>query len=133
MRVMMGYPIKIITSDFELDTYLQSFFKEGLQPIINPLFDSKTKEFDSGLVLKNIQDLIEEANAKNIKTWSKDEKVKIVFPDEKSDKHATGILLTDEFMDDTGELCAIFQPIENGKRLDDMQLKLPIKLLVPWD
>ena len=125
--------IKIIKSDFELDTHLQSFFKDGMQPVINPLFDSETKDFDSGLILKNFQDIIEEAKKQKEKQWKKDEKVKIIFPNVKTDKHAKGILLTDEFIDETGELCAVFRPIENGKILDDMQFKLPTKLLVKWE
>jgi len=125
--------IRIIKSDFELDTYLQSFFTEGLQPIINPLFDTNTKQLNSGLILRNFTDLIEEAKSKNKKIWKKDDKVEVVFPGIKTDKHAKGILLTDEFIDENDEACVVFRPIEDGKVLDDMQFKLPTKLLSKWE
>ncbi|MCW3807410.1 caspase family protein [Plebeiibacterium marinum] len=125
--------IKIIKSDFELDTYLQSFFKKGLQPIIDPLFDSETKKIDSGLIFKRFQDIIEQAKLKKQKSWKQGDKVEVVFPGVQSNKQAKGILLTDEFIDEVGELCVIFNPIEDGKILDGMQFKLPVKLLINWD
>lgn len=125
--------IKIIKSDFELDTYIQSFFTEGLQPIINPIFDTTTKQLNSGLILRNFTDLIKEAKLKNKKTWKIGDKVEVVFPGMKTDKHAKGILLTDEFVDEIGETCVVFRPIEDGKMLDDMQFKLPTKLLYKWE
>ena len=51
-----------------------------------------------------------------------------MFPDVVTDKHATGILLTDEFIDENGDSFAVFQPIENGKRLEDLQCAIPTRL-----
>lgn len=62
-----------------------------------------------------MESIISKANNKP-KHWKKGDKVKIVFPDLVTDKYATGILLTDEFIDENGESFAVFQPIENGKK-----------------
>lgn len=128
------FSIKIIKTDFELDTYLQSFFKENLKPIINPMFSTEGDSLESGLILKSMNEIIREGRKRISVTpnWRKGDKVKIVFPHVDTDKHATGVLLVDEFQDENGELCTIFQPFENEKPIDDMQFKLPVKLLERW-
>lgn len=128
------FSIKIIKTDFELDTYLQSFFRENLKPVINPMFSKDGNSLESGLLLKSMDEIIQEGRERTSVTpnWREGDKVKVVFPDVKTDKHATGVLLVDEFQDENGELCTIFQPIENGKPIEDMQFKLPVKLLERW-
>jgi hypothetical protein len=123
--------IKIIESDFELDSYLQVFFAQDIQPIINPIFDLQEKKLKSGLIVRNFHTIIEEAQNKNShkRKWQKNDLVEVVFPGRENEKHANGILLTDEFPDETGELCVIFQPIENGKPIKDMMFKMPTQLL----
>lgn len=122
-----GCKIKIIETDFELDAYLQLFFKEGLIPVIDPIFDPITKSLVTGFEIRSMEKIISEAN-QNRKKWQKGDRVKIVFPDVATDKHATGILLTDEFIDEDGDSFAVFQPIENGKRLEDLQYVMPTRL-----
>ena len=119
--------IKIIETDFELDAYLQLFFKEGLIPVIDPIFDPNTKSLVTGFEIRSMEKIISEAN-QNRKKWKKGDKVKIVFPNVVTDKFATGILLTDEFTDNDGKPCAVFQPIENGKRLENLQYTMPTRL-----
>ena len=124
-----GCRLKIIESDFELDAYLQHFFKENLIPVIDPIFDKKTSFLISGYEIKSIESII--SNSKKIRnSWKKGDKVIIVFPDIVTDKHAMGIMLTDEFIDENGKYFAVFQPIENGKRLKDLQYAMPIRLFL---
>jgi len=103
------------------------FFKEGLIPVIDPIFDPNTKSLVTGFEIRSIEKIISEAN-QNRKKWKKGDKVKIVFPNVVTDKFATGILLTDEFKDNEGRPCAVFQPIENGKKLEDLQYIMPTRL-----
>lgn len=111
--------MKIIESDFELDAYLQHFFKENLIPVIDPIFDKNTNLLISGYEVQSMESILSKVN-KQPKLWKKGDKVKIVFPDVVTDKYATGILLTDEFIDKNGESFAVFQPIKKGKRLEDL-------------
>lgn len=122
-----GCKIKIIESDFELDVYLQHFFKENLIPVIDPIFDKKTNLLISGYEIRSMESIISKANNKS-KHWKKGDNVKIVFPDVVKEKFATGILLTGEFIDENGESFAVFQPIENGKILEDLQYAIPTSL-----
>lgn len=119
--------IKIIESDFELDAYLQIFFKENLIPVIDPIFNKNTDLLISGYEIKSMESIISNANKMRTR-WKKDDKVKIVFPNVETDKHATGILLTDEFLDENGDSYAIFQPIENGKKLKKLHYAIPTRL-----
>lgn len=107
--------IKIIETNFQLDAYLQLFFKENLIPVIDPFFDKKTNSLISGYEIRSMESIISKVNNK-LKHWKKGDKVKIIFPNVVTDKYATGTLLTDEFIDENGESFAIFQPIENGKK-----------------
>lgn len=127
LKNLGGCKIKIIETDFELDAYLQLFFKEGLIPVIDPIFDTITKSLVTGFEILSMEKIISDAK-QNRKKWQKGDRVKIVFPDVATDKHATGILLTDEFIDEDGDSFAVFQPIENGKRLEDLQYVMPTRL-----
>lgn len=127
LKNLGGCKIKIIETDFELDAYLQLFFKEGLIPVIDPIFDTITKSLVTGFEIRSMEKIISDAK-QNRKKWQKGDRVKIVFPDVATDKHATGILLTDEFIDEDGDSFAVFQPIENGKRLEDLQYVMPTRL-----
>ncbi|MBA0885144.1 caspase family protein [Flavobacterium undicola] len=124
---LKGCKIKILESDFELDAYLQHFYRENLIPVIDPIFDKKTNSLISGYEIRSMESIISKANNKP-KYWKKGDKVKIVFPNVVTDKYATGILLTDEFIDENGESFAVFQPIENGKKLKDLQYAIPTRL-----
>jgi hypothetical protein len=125
--------IKIIKSDFELDSFIQIFYKEGLQPIINPIFNIEEKQLETGILIKTMEQLlIEKAisieNPSDTK-WIKGDFVKINLPDIKDGNYPRGVLITDEFIDEHGELCVIFQPIEADKPIVGMKFKLPTKLL----
>ncbi|MFK5283849.1 hypothetical protein ACI3PL_30160, partial [Lacticaseibacillus paracasei] len=79
---------------------------EGLIPVIDPIFDPNTKSLVTGFEIRSMEKIISEAN-QNRKKWQKGDRVKIVFPDVVTDKHATGILLTDEFIDEDGDSFAV--------------------------
>src|SRR5690606_8331126 len=46
--------LKIIESDKELDLYLNSFFADGIQPIIDPIFKTN-QELQKGIYVKDIE------------------------------------------------------------------------------
>lgn len=56
--------IQIIKSDFELDSYIQIFSGKDLQPILNPLFNIENGQLESGLLIKSMESIIEEAKNK---------------------------------------------------------------------
>jgi hypothetical protein len=117
--------LKIISSDLELDSHLQSFYNEGMNPVIDPIFDLKTKKLVSGFPIVSMSAIIESKK----KVWREGEKVKIVFPGVITKKYATGFLLTDEYISEDGEPCVVFQPVEKGKPLKDLQYQIPTRLL----
>ncbi len=122
--------VKIIESDEELDTYLKDFFSNQMIPVIDPIFDKEKKELNSGYIFTKFSTLVSEGMKMNpeVKSgWKMDDKVKVVFPGKENAKCPTGILLTDEFVDEENEVCAIFQPVEDGAPLE-MQFKMPTYL-----
>ncbi|HBX63589.1 MAG TPA: hypothetical protein DEG63_11045, partial [Flavobacteriaceae bacterium] len=130
--------LKIIENDKDLSIYLDNFFSDGVQPIIDPIFKSE-QELEEGIYIKDIEKLNQQAINKDIThsytptknaNWKAGDRVKIVFPDIKTNEDLKGILLTDEFKDEINEQCVIFRPIEKGIIRDDMQFKMPTKLLV---
>jgi hypothetical protein len=126
--------LTIIENDKELDLFLTTFFSDGIQPVIDPLFDNH-KRLVEGLYIKNFADLKDQSREFSFQTnpdgkWKAGDRVKVVFPKVKTDKHARGILLADEFYDETGESCALFQGIENGAIRPDLVFKMPTKLFV---
>lgn len=135
----VGYKIgecslKIIDSDKDFDLYLMAFFSDGVQPIIDPVFNND-KELLEGIYIRDFEELKDQGeshkgtlNPDGI--WKAGDRVKVVFPEVKTDKFARGILLTDEFIDEKNESCVIFRPIENGAVREDLQFKMPTKLLV---
>jgi hypothetical protein len=52
----------------------------------------------------------------------------VIFPEAKGDRVPEGILLSDEFIDEHGEPCVLWRPVEDGKELKDMSFKIPLKL-----
>lgn len=117
--------LRVVESDLELDKHLTEFFANDIRPIIDPLFN-KDLSLSSGSEIKDIKAIISEAKERIY--WQKGDKVKVVFPDVKTDKFATGFLLEDEFLDETGRRVAIFQPVENEVPLKDMQYLMPVML-----
>lgn len=55
---MVRCKMKIISSDLELDYYLKTFFKEGLSPVIDPVFKTDTMELVSGFPIQDINEII---------------------------------------------------------------------------
>jgi hypothetical protein len=124
--------LRIIESDHELDNYLRSFFDDGMQPILDPLFDKKGKLLKGHYIAdfkRLISDGVEHGSIPTSQEWKKGEIVQVVFPGmEQLEKKPTGVLLEGEFFDESGESCAIFQPIEDGVEMD-LMYKIPTKYL----
>jgi hypothetical protein len=130
--------IKIVESDREFDLFLLTVLQDGMQPIVHPMFD-KDKELISGTYIQDIryfteynemQEKEETYSLKENPDWKEGDTARVMFPGNKSQKVPEGIVLSDEFIDDRGESCVIFCPIENGKQLMDAAVKIPVKFLV---
>lgn len=124
--------IRIIESDHELDIYLRSFLDDGMQPVLDPLFDKKS-ELVKGYFIADFKRLtserIEHGTIPPSQEWNKGEIVHVIFPGmEEAEKKPTGILLEGEFFDERGESCALFRPIEDGVELH-LMYKIPTKYL----
>lgn len=125
--------LRIIESDKDIDLYLIAFFKDGMQPIIDPFFD-KDKELISGIYIKDIEEIVEESKRTSgtlLKDarWKAGDRVKVVFPAARKDKFPEGTIMTDEFMDETGERRVIFCPIVDGVQRQDLAITVPSKFI----
>jgi len=125
--------LRIIESDKDFDLYIIAFFKDGMQPIIDPLFD-KDKELTSGIYIKDIEEIVEENKRMSgtlLKdaTWKAGDRVKVVIPEARKDKFPEGTILTDEFIDETGEKRVIFCPIVEGVQRQDLAMAIPSKFI----
>jgi hypothetical protein len=125
--------LRILESDERVDIYFRSFFDDGMQPIIDPQFNEK-QEITGGIHIADSKQLEAEAKKRvyhisSDPRWKAGDRVRIIFPEVDTDNPPFGILITDEFVDDEGELCSIFSAIEDGQVRDDLTLKVPTKLL----
>lgn len=125
--------LRIAKSDDEFDSYMKAFLEDGMQPILNPMFDTKAKLI-KGFRIVNVKELIERNEVLEKKRqkdrkeqFRKGQKVEVIFPGKKMPKEMVGVLAEDEFEDEKGEICSIFRPIEDGK-LTDLAFKMPVKL-----
>lgn len=119
------FKIKIIESDLELGNLINIYYSKDLLFVINPFFDKPNQKLKAGLVIKTIDQIKKEAFEKN--KLRKGDKVNVLInPNAK--KLPLGILVEDEFIDEEGEPCVIFNPIENGKPLK-MAYKIPSKII----
>ena len=101
------------------------YYSEDLLFVINPFFDKQNQKLKAGLVIRTIDQIKQEAFEKN--KLRKGDKVNVII-NPKADKLPFGILIEDEFIDEEGEPCVIFNPIENGKPLE-MAYKIPSKII----
>lgn len=123
--------LKIISSDLELDFYLKTFFKEGLLPVLDPMFEAETKKILSGFPIQDIDEILN-AGKRKVK-WQAGDRVKIILSWIDDGKYPSGILLTEEFINDHGEESVIFRPIEDGIEIPDLQYIVPTILLDNWN
>ncbi len=114
---------------------MRAFLEDGMQPVLDPLFDDKARLI-KGCRISNVKELIEKEKSKiTFKTTGREtgfkegQKVEVIFPDRKMPKQMIGFLTTDEFVDEQGEICAIFTPIEDGKPTE-FAFKMPVKLFI---
>jgi hypothetical protein len=127
--------IQILASDQELDAYLAGFFRDGMQPVIDPQFDEQ-QELISGTYISDIEYLTGESEERSYisvpnPTWNAGDRVKVVFPGIETDKHAEGIVSGNEMIDnESGESFALFTPIDEGMLRSDLTVVLPTRMLV---
>lgn len=128
--------LKIIDNDKDFGLNLLRFFDNGDNVVIDPEFDLD-KNLINGFPIVKHQDFIEqnreqsqteEFHSINNPKFFKGDKVKIVFPDIKQDKFPEGVLLEDEMENKEGEKFVVFQPVENGERLE-LMYSMPSKLI----
>lgn len=125
--------LRIIESDKDFDLCLVDFFKDGMQPIIDPLFDTD-KTLKSGIYVRDFEDITDQGNKKSgtiLKDpkWKAGDKVKVVFPEARKDKFPEGTIMTDEFENETGEKRVIFCPIVEGVQRQDLTVTIPSKFI----
>lgn len=120
------FRVRIVESDLELGNLISVHYKNNKKFVINPFFNLTTNSLKSGLVIENIEEIIK--HSPKFKTnLKKGDKVSIMINPE-AEKLPYGIVLEDPFVDDTGEICAFFSPIENDEVLDLVYI-MPLKLL----
>ena len=124
--------IQIIETDKEFDLYLMVWLEQGMQPIVHPMFN-RGQELVSGTYIKDTRYFTDDAEPqtysyKENPEWRAGERVKVIFPEAKGDRVPEGVLLSDEFIDEHGESCVLWRPVEDGKELKDMSFKIPVKL-----
>ena len=104
-----------------------------MQPTFDPEFEERQK-ITGGIQISDMKQLLAESKKRvysinDDPRWKAEERVKIIFPEVNIDNPPFGILITDEFVDEAGELCSIFSAIEDGQVRSDLTLKVPTKLL----
>ena len=123
--------LKIIASDLELDYYLRIFSSDDLVPIINPMFSIEPRELISGYPIHDINEILNAGREKII--WQQGDKVRLMLMTIEGKECETGILLSDEFVDDKGQECVFFQPYKNGVAVPDLKFKVPTAILEIWE
>lgn len=138
--VPTDFKVDIIKNDLEFEHYMHKCFKSGMQPIIDPIFDNNL-DLVSGIYITSIDLIKNMAPSQERETkftysknpsWLKGDYVKVVFPEVKTDKHAEGILIDDEMINEDGEPFVLFRPIENDIEREDLLFTILSKLLVKW-
>lgn len=124
MPISDNFKIKIVASDLELGNLISIYYPKDKIFVINPKFDNITQQLNSGLEVKTITQILNDYQ-KYSPEFRKGDIVTILINPSAS-KLPLGILLEDEFRDETGEICVIFSPFEDGEILD-MMYKIPVK------
>ena len=122
----IDFKLKIVESDLELGSLIALYGQKGKNLVINPQFDIESKQLKAGYIIKTIEEIIGTTLTQK-KCLRAGDKVNIII-NPSAPKLPYGILLTDEFIDEEGESCSIFQPIENGQQLD-LMYKMSTKLM----
>ena len=118
----------IIESDLELGNLISLYKQQNKVLVVNPIYNILSKVLESGFQFVSLEDIIQSKQS-NSHIFNKGDKVNVSITT-KSNANILkfGILLKDQFLDETGEYCSIFQPIEEG-RLLKFFYKIPIKLM----
>ena len=124
--------LKIVESDLELNHYILKAFASGFTPILDPIFD-KNFSLVKGIIFIDINEIKNQPSnsptplappLREIEDpkWFKGDHVALEFPNSNQKGYPKGILLEDEMVNENGDRCVIFRPIENGKELDQMYI-----------
>lgn len=136
--------LRILTSDQEVDILFAKLFNEKMIVFLNPLLDQKAA-IVSGFIIRSAEDIVEEMRReREEKTqglweiddpdWRKGDLVQIIVPGEDDQpKKLFGQLLYDEASTSEGKRMVIFQPIENGVPVEEVELVIPSTLVSDWD
>jgi hypothetical protein len=116
----------IVESDFELGNLIELYKQQNKTLVINPAFNIENNDLEIGLQIKTFDEIIKESKKRST-NLKKGDKVNIII-NPNAPKLPFGILLEDEFIDEAGDFCSIFQPWEEGKPLD-LAYKMPTKLM----
>ncbi len=142
-----GLTLQTLRSDYEVDRFLAQLFGDNMHPVLDPVLD-RQKQLISGNPFRPIEDYArqnagEEDDDKGSGDslhvvadpfWKKDELVEAEFPDESGeDKRLYGRLVYDEAETGAGLRVVIFQPVENGEPVADVQLVIPTMYISRWN
>jgi hypothetical protein len=142
-----GLTLRTLRSDHEVDTFLAQLFGDNMQPVLDPVLD-RQKQLISGNPFRPIEDYArqkpgeeddDEQSGDSLHVvadpfWKKDELVEAEFPDEScEDKRLYGRLVYDEAETGAGLRVVIFQPVENGEPVADVQLVIPTMYISRWN
>jgi len=118
---------KVIESDVEFDSFIRDFIKDGMKPVIDPVFNKKS-EVVKGYQIVHLQELenISKSNKKKV-AWKKGDRVRIEFPEMSIGNYPIGVIIKDEFIGENGEKFVLFQPTDIE---EEIILSVPTKFLI---
>ncbi|WP_316777857.1 hypothetical protein [Pedobacter antarcticus] len=131
--------LRILPSDNEVDIFFAQLFADKMILILNPLLDQNAK-LVSGFFISPAKDILQQREEINEGLWEIDDPiwrkgnlVKITVPNENGPREMFGQLLFDEALNENDLRVVIFQPMENNKAVDDVELIIPSVLVSSWD
>ncbi|KIO74689.1 hypothetical protein TH53_25000 [Pedobacter lusitanus] len=131
--------LRILSSDSEVDIFFAQLFADKNTLVLNPLLDQNAR-LVKGFFISPAQDILQQQEEANEglweiddPAWQKGDLVKIIVPDEDGPKKMFGQLLFDEALNEDDIRVVIFQPMENGKPVYDIELVIPSVLVSCWD
>ncbi|MGJ1323139.1 hypothetical protein ACR780_10635 [Sphingobacterium faecium] len=131
--------LRILSSDNEVDIFFAQIFADKMTLILNPLLDQNAK-LVSGFIISPAQDILQQREEINENLWEIDDPiwrkgdlVKITVPNINGPREMFGQLLFDEALNENDLRVVIFQPMENNKAVDDVELVIPSVLVSSWD
>ncbi len=121
---------KIIESDAEFDEYMRFFFSDGMKPVLDPVFNKKSK-IVKGDIIEHLQELEDKLKSKeDPQTWKKGDFVRLELPSYSNGNCPKGVILEEEFIGENGKKFVLFQPIDIEKGEEPIVFSVPSEFLV---